>query len=40
MEDGGFRGVYSLEQWEDGLPDYDFERIVDWMINQVKENIR
>jgi sugar phosphate isomerase/epimerase len=40
MEEGGFRGVYSLEQWEDGLPDYDFERIVDWMISQVKENIR
>jgi sugar phosphate isomerase/epimerase len=40
MEEGGFRGVYSLEQWENGLPDYDFERIVDWMMSQVQENIR
>lgn len=39
MEDGGFKGIYSLEQWEDGLPDYDYERIVDWMIEHVKSNL-
>ncbi len=39
MEEGGFRGIYSLEQWEDGLPDYDFEKIVDWMIGHVKANL-
>jgi sugar phosphate isomerase/epimerase len=39
MEDGGFTGIYSLEQWEDGLPDYDFEKIVDWMISHVKANL-
>jgi sugar phosphate isomerase/epimerase len=39
MEDSGFRGVYSVEQWEDGLPDYDYERIVDWMIRHVQANI-
>ena len=38
MEEGGFTGIYSLEQWEDGLPDYDFERIVDWMIEHVQSN--
>jgi len=39
MEEGGFTGVYSVEQWEDGLPDYDYERIVDWMIRHVQANI-
>ena len=39
MEEGGFKGVYSVEQWENGLPDYDYERIVDWMIRHVKANL-
>jgi len=39
MEEGGFTGIYSLEQWENGLPDYDYEKIVDWMIKHVKANI-
>jgi sugar phosphate isomerase/epimerase len=39
MEEGGFQGIYSLEQWEDGLPDYDYERIVDWMIEHVRSNL-
>jgi len=39
LEDGGFKGIYSLEQWENGLPDYDFEKIVDWMIRHVQANI-
>lgn len=39
MEEGGFSGIYSLEQWEDGLPDYDYEKIVDWMIEHVKASI-
>ncbi len=39
MEEGGFTGIYSLEQWEEGLPDYDFEKIVDWMIEHVKINL-
>ena len=39
MEEGGFTGIYSLEQWENDLPDYDFEKIVDWMIGHVKANL-
>lgn len=39
MEEGGFTGIYSLEQWEEGLPDYDYERIVDWMIEHVQSQI-
>jgi sugar phosphate isomerase/epimerase len=39
MEEGGFRGIYSLEQWEDGPLDYDFEKIVDWMIEHVSANL-
>lgn len=40
MEQGGFTGIYSLEQWEEGLRDYDFERIVDWMKIHVKANLK
>lgn len=39
MEEGGFTGTYSLEQWEDGLPDYDYEKIVDWMIEHVQASM-
>ena len=39
MEEGGFTGIYSLEQWENDLPDYDYERIVDWMIEHVKPHL-
>jgi sugar phosphate isomerase/epimerase len=39
MEEGDFKGIYSLEQWESGLPDYDFEKIVDWMTEHVKANL-
>ena len=39
MEEGGFTGIYSLEQWENGLPDYDYEKIVDWMIKHVKASL-
>jgi sugar phosphate isomerase/epimerase len=39
MEEGGFQGIYSLEQWEDGLPDYDYGKIVDWMIEHVKASL-
>ncbi len=39
MERGGFRGVYSVEQWENDNPEYDYERIVDWMVEHVKANL-
>jgi len=39
MEEGGFRGIYSLEQWENGPLDYNFEKIVDWMIEHVTANL-
>lgn len=39
MEEGGYTGIYSLEQWEDGLPDYDYEKIVDWMIDHVQASM-
>jgi len=39
MEKGGFRGIYSLEQWENGTLNYDFEKIVDWMIEHVTANL-
>jgi sugar phosphate isomerase/epimerase len=45
MEDSGYSGIYSLEHsispgnYEYGPENYDFERITDWMIEQVKANI-
>lgn len=39
MEEGGFKGIYSLEQWENDLPDYNYEKIVDWMIEHLKANL-
>ena len=39
MEAGGFRGIYSLEQWENGPLNYDFEKIVDWMTEHVMANL-
>lgn len=39
MEQGGYKGIYSLEQWDDGSGKMDYERIVDWMIKHVKDNI-
>jgi sugar phosphate isomerase/epimerase len=36
MESAGYKGIYSLEQWG-AKKDYDYERIVDWMIAQIKE---
>ena len=39
MEKGGFKGIYSLEQWENGPLNYDFEKIVDWMIEHVLANL-
>ena len=39
FENAGYKGIYSLEQWGKPNPDYDYEKIVDWMIMQVKQNL-
>jgi len=39
MEDAGYTGIYSLEQWGPSYIKYDYEKIVDWMIENVKANI-
>ena len=38
LESAGYKGIYSLEQWGP-KKEYDYERIVDWMITLIKENI-
>lgn len=38
FEQASYRGIYSLEQWGKPNPDYDYEKITDWMIETVKEN--
>jgi sugar phosphate isomerase/epimerase len=35
----GFKGVYSVEQWNGRYMDTDFEKIGDWLIAHVKNNI-
>ena len=40
MENAGFKGIYSLEQWGGPNEEYDYEEIVDWMILQVKNRIK
>jgi len=40
MENAGFKGIYSLEQWGGPNAEYDYEEIVDWMILQVKNRIK
>ncbi len=37
-EDSGFKGVYSGEQWHQEIQS-DYEKIADWIIEHVKENI-
>jgi len=39
MEDAAYKGIYSLEQWGPRYIKYDYEKIVDWMIKNVKANI-
>lgn len=40
FESAGYQGIYSLEQWGRPNPEYDLEKITDWMITEVKEHIR
>ncbi len=39
FEDVGYKGIYSLEQWGKANPDYDYEKISDWMIEAVKNHL-
>ena len=38
-ENAGFKGIYSVEQWSPGYQDFDFEKVADWLIEHVSENI-
>ncbi len=35
----GFKGIYSVEQWGGKAHTLDFEKVTDWMIDHVKNNI-
>ena len=39
FEKANYKGIYSLEQWGKPDPAYDYEKITDWMIEQVKMHI-
>lgn len=38
-EQAGFKGIYSVEQWSPGNQDIDQEKVAQWMIDHVKQNI-
>lgn len=39
-EASGFKGIYSVEQWDGKFMDLDFEKVADWLIEHVKNNIK
>ncbi|WP_339925344.1 sugar phosphate isomerase/epimerase family protein [uncultured Cyclobacterium sp.] len=39
FETSGYQGIYSCEQWGKANPSYDYEKITDWMIENIKESI-
>lgn len=38
-EKHGFKGIYSVEQWNPEQPDIDYEKVGDWLIEHVQTNI-
>jgi sugar phosphate isomerase/epimerase len=40
FESIGYNGIYSLEQWGNPDPGYDYEKITDWMIMEVKDHLK
>jgi sugar phosphate isomerase/epimerase len=36
----GFKGIYSVEQWSSEYQDVDFEKVADWLVKHVKDNIK
>jgi sugar phosphate isomerase/epimerase len=36
----GFKGIYSVEQWSPDYLDVDFEKVADWLVTHVKNNIK
>jgi sugar phosphate isomerase/epimerase len=35
----GFKGIYSLEQWNSKYQNLDYEKVADWLIDHVTRNI-
>jgi sugar phosphate isomerase/epimerase len=38
-ESSGFKGIYLVEQWNGKFQNIDYEKVADWMIKHVKNNI-
>ena len=38
-EQHGFKGIYSVEQWNRTYQDIDYEKVGDWLIEHVRNNI-
>jgi sugar phosphate isomerase/epimerase len=36
----GFKGIYSVEQWSPEYQAIDFEKVADWLVKHVRDNIK
>lgn len=36
----GFKGIYSVEQWSPEYQNIDFEKVADWLLAHVRDNIK
>jgi len=36
----GFKGIYSVEQWSGDYLNVDFEKVADWLVKHVRDNIK
>ncbi len=39
-EAAGFKGIYSVEQWDRTDHDMDYEKVADWLLEHVSANLR
>jgi len=39
-EDSGFKGTYMVAQWSGKFQDIDYEKVGDWVIEHLKQNMR
>ncbi|WP_221031918.1 sugar phosphate isomerase/epimerase family protein [Actomonas aquatica] len=39
-EAAGFKGIYSVEQWDRTDHDMDYEKVADWLLTHVSQNLR
>jgi L-ribulose-5-phosphate 3-epimerase UlaE len=38
-ERAGFKGIYLVEQWSRQEQQFDYEKIAEWLLRHVRENL-